>query len=171
MVRTLQIKTTCHEETIRLGRAVGRVLEPGDVVLLIGDLGTGKTMLAKGIVSAATGVDQDEVVSPSFTLINRFEGGFPVHHADLYRIEGDQIQGIGLEDALDEYGALVVEWAEKLPDLDGEPLTIFLQYADEERCRTIVLQWPEQGSWNQRILSVLEKLDACPDLVVAVSRL
>ena len=97
-----EIHTSSEEETIRLGEAIGRLLTSGDTILLVGELGSGKTRLAKGIVSAATGVLYDEVVSPTFTLINRFEGTFPVHHADLYRLHTDQIDGIGLDDALEE---------------------------------------------------------------------
>ncbi len=102
MPNRAEIHTTSELETIRLGAAVGTILEPLDRVLMIGKLGSGKTRLAKGMISAATGVSQNDVVSPTFTLINRFEGHFPVYHADLYRIESDQIDGIGLEDAAEE---------------------------------------------------------------------
>ncbi len=95
MCERLEIETSSEEQTIELGAAVGKILRPGDVVLLVGDLGSGKTRLAKGIVAAATGVSPDEVVSPTFTLINCFEGDFPVHHADLYRLEPDAVGGIG----------------------------------------------------------------------------
>jgi tRNA threonylcarbamoyladenosine biosynthesis protein TsaE len=109
----MKIHSSSEQETIRLGEALGTILKPLDTVLMIGQLGSGKTRLAKGMISAATGVSQNDVVSPTFTLINRFEGDFPVYHADLYRIESDQFDGIGLEDALEDGGALIGEWAER----------------------------------------------------------
>jgi len=157
MRNTSEIRTSSEEETIQLGEAIGRVLKPGDTVHLVGDLGSGKTRLAKGIVSAATGVPPDEVVSPTFTLINRFDGAFPVHHADLYRVQGQDIYGIGLEDALEEGGALVVEWAEKIPEPEEDALTVSINYAGWSNNRRIVLEWRSDGSWDSRMDTVLEK--------------
>jgi tRNA threonylcarbamoyladenosine biosynthesis protein TsaE len=153
MLKTMEIRTTSEEETIRLGLRIGKMLRPEDVVLLLGDLGAGKTRLAKGIVSAATGVSPEEVVSPSFTLINRFEGHFPVHHADLYRIEADQIDSLGLEEALAEGGALIVEWAEKAPVLDSDALRVVITYGPSEQDRRILIRWKEEGAWDDRIES------------------
>lgn len=155
MLKTIEVRTLSEEETLELGRRIGKILRPEDVVLLLGDLGAGKTRLAKGIVSAATGVCPEEVVSPSFTLINRFEGRFPVHHADLYRIDADQIEGIGLEEALVEEGALIVEWAEKAPVLDPDALRVVIAYGPEEQTRRILIQWTEEGTWNERIKDVV----------------
>ena len=76
-----------EEMTIKLGESIGRVLREADVVFLIGELGAGKTRMAKGIVSSATQTDPDEVVSPTFTLVNTYEGHLTISHADLYRIE------------------------------------------------------------------------------------
>jgi tRNA threonylcarbamoyladenosine biosynthesis protein TsaE len=150
MCATLEVETASEQETIDLGAAIGRVLKHGDLVLLLGELGSGKTRLAKGIVSAATGVSPHDVVSPTFTLINSFEGDFPVYHADLYRIEGDQVEGIGLEEALED-GAVVVEWAEKLHDMGHESLRITIEAAGAENLRRIKLTWNENGSWDLRI--------------------
>jgi tRNA threonylcarbamoyladenosine biosynthesis protein TsaE len=157
MLNTVEIHTASEQETIRLGEAIGTILRPLDTVMMIGDLGSGKTRLAKGMISRATGVPPNEVVSPTFTLINRFDGEFPVYHADLYRIESDQIYGIGLEDALEEGGALVIEWAEKAEKFDEDPLTIFIQFGYEDDSRKIVLQWPENSSWDERIVAVLRR--------------
>ena len=151
MLKSLEISTFSEEETFQLGLAIGTILKPMDVVLLVGDLGAGKTRLAKGVVAGATGVSPDEVVSPSFTLINRFEGEFPVHHADLYRIETDQIEGIGLEDALAEGGALIVEWAEKSSLQGPDALVVIIGYGSNENERRILIQWHEDGAWNERI--------------------
>ncbi len=128
MRKKLELNSSSEDETIRLGALIGGTVGPGDVILLIGDLGSGKTRFAKGIVSEAAGVDQDEVVSPTFTLINCFEGRFPVCHADLYRLKPEDLQDIGLEDTLDRGGAVVVEWAEKIRDFSEDPLMIFIMY-------------------------------------------
>jgi tRNA threonylcarbamoyl adenosine modification protein YjeE len=124
---------------------------------MIGQLGSGKTRLAKGMISAATGVSQNDVVSPTFTLINRFEGDFPVYHADLYRIESDQIDGIGLEDALEDGGALIVEWAERAVGLEADSLAIFIEFGEADDFRNIVFQWSDDGSWPKRIEEVLRR--------------
>lgn len=151
MITTMEIHTTSEQETIRLGEAIGSILRPLDIVLMTGELGSGKTRLAKGIICAATGISQNEVVSPTFTLINRFDGEFPVYHADLYRIESDQIDGIGLEEALEEEGALIIEWAEKTERPEEDSLTIVIDFEKDDDFRKIVLQWTDTGSWPERI--------------------
>jgi tRNA threonylcarbamoyladenosine biosynthesis protein TsaE len=153
----LEIDTSCEGETIRLGEALGRMLRPGDVLLLIGDLGSGKTRLAKGLVSAATGVDPREVVSPTFTLIHRFDGEFPVFHADLYRLEGSTVDQIGLDDALEEQGALIVEWAERKRWPGSDPLTISVAFGKGENCRIFSLRWSESSAWEDRLTHFREK--------------
>ena len=157
-MKRFEIITPSEGETIRLGAAIGKLLRPGDVILLIGELGTGKTRLAKGIISVATGIDPDEVVSPTFTLVNCFEGPFQVCHADLYRIDSGQVDGIGLEDALDDGAALIVEWAEKIRDLHQDPLTIFIDYGQEENQRFFRLEWLETGVWNLPMENNIKRL-------------
>ena len=164
MCATLDVETASEHETIDFGAAIGRVLKPGDLVLLLGELGSGKTRLAKGIVSAATGVSPHDVVSPTFTLINSFEGDFPVHHADLYRIEGDQVEGIGLEEALED-GAVVVEWAEKIQDMGYESLCIKIEVAGSENLRRIKAIWNKDGSWDVRMreAAIKAKMEKCAE--------
>jgi tRNA threonylcarbamoyladenosine biosynthesis protein TsaE len=159
MYQQRQIKTSSEEQTVALGAAIGTILRPGDVVFLEGALGSGKTRLAKGIVSAATGVPADEVVSPTFTLINSFEGRFPVHHADLYRLGADALAGIGLEDTVEEGGALVAEWAEKLHGFWDDPLRIVIAPGEQEDLREIVLEWDSGGSWPERMKDVFDRLE------------
>ena len=157
VLNTMKIRSGSEQETIRLGEALGTILKPLDKVLMIGQLGSGKTRLAKGMISAATGVSQNEVVSPTFTLINRFEGDFPVYHADLYRIESDQIDGIGLEDALEDGGVLIIEWAEKAAGFEEDSLAIFIEFGDADDFRNIVFQWFDNGSWPDRIVQALRQ--------------
>ncbi len=151
-----ETRTHREEQTVELGRAIGIILRPGDMVFLLGELGSGKTRLAKGIVSAATGVSHHDVVSPTFTLINTFEGTFPVHHADLYRIQGDAVENIGLEDTVDQGGALVVEWAEKVRGFGSDPLAVTIYHAEDADTRRIVLEWDPSGSWDDRINRVVK---------------
>ena len=155
MDANVTIRSRSEDETIKLGTAIGRTLRPGDVVCLMGDLGAGKTRMAKGIVSASTGVDPREVVSPTFTLLNLFEGPFPVYHVDLYRIESDQISDLGLEDSLGEPGAIVLEWGEKDQHLEGERLCVTITHGHEETTRIIALEWRTEGTWETRMKGVL----------------
>lgn len=102
-----------EKDTLALGRALGGILGPGQVVLLIGELGAGKTVLARGL-AAGLGVDPGyDIVSPSFTLINIYPGRVELYHADLYRLDEGQARELELLDqAVD--GVLVVEWAERM---------------------------------------------------------
>jgi len=156
VLREFETATSSERETISLGATIGKALRPGDVILLIGELGTGKIRLAKGIVSVAAGVDPDEVVSPTFTLINCFEGPFQVCHADLYRVDLQQIEGIGLEDALDGGAALIVEWAEKIPELDEDSLRVYITHHEEESRRQFHLEWRENGAWQDRLEDLID---------------
>ena len=111
----MKFSTHTPEETIQLGAKIGESLQPGDLVLLYGDLGSGKTILTQGI-TRGLGVAEDEYVrSPSFTLINEYRGRMPIFHIDLYRIESaTQLENLGLEEILFNEGTSIVEWAEKL---------------------------------------------------------
>ena len=103
------------EETRALGETLVRELESDGVLLLSGDLGAGKTVLAQG-VAAGLGIDPRQVQSPSFTLIRDYAGprGRMIH-VDLYRLEPDQVPALGLEEILAGPGVKVVEWADRLP--------------------------------------------------------
>jgi tRNA threonylcarbamoyladenosine biosynthesis protein TsaE len=100
-------------ETEAAGAAIAEGLAPGSVVLLVGPLGAGKTTLAKGI-ARALGVT-DEVISPTYTIVSEYQGRLPLHHVDLYRVEGrEQIENLGLDDFLWGDGVSLVEWGEKI---------------------------------------------------------
>jgi tRNA threonylcarbamoyladenosine biosynthesis protein TsaE len=116
-VPTPQVITTRSElETTNLGESLGRSLEPGSTLLLVGDLGAGKTTLVRGIAKGL-GVDPDEVSSPTFVLINEYRGRVTLHHVDLYRIDGAAIDDLGLEELSASGGVVVIEWADRLPRL------------------------------------------------------
>ncbi|MZH45927.1 MAG: tRNA (adenosine(37)-N6)-threonylcarbamoyltransferase complex ATPase subunit type 1 TsaE [Nitrospinae bacterium] len=103
------------EETLQLGKSLGSSLIPGDIILLFGDLGAGKTRLTQGICNGL-GLDKDEYIrSPTFTLINEYTGKLPIYHIDLYRIDNQkELYSLGLEEVLFNQGITIVEWAEKL---------------------------------------------------------
>ena len=111
-------RTHSPEETQEIGVKIGCQLNRGDVVALIGDLGVGKTCLTQGIARGA-GVRQDETVnSPSYILINEYEGKIPIYHIDLYRLEQlEDIIALGLEEYLEGDGICVIEWADRMGEL------------------------------------------------------
>lgn len=109
--------THSEEETIALGRELAGALADS-VVLLIGNLGAGKTTLAKGIVQGYTGAAPEEVSSPTFTLIHQYGGDTPAYHVDLYRLdEMRQVESLGLADLFAGGDLVLLEWAERFPSL------------------------------------------------------
>ncbi|NLA75382.1 MAG: tRNA (adenosine(37)-N6)-threonylcarbamoyltransferase complex ATPase subunit type 1 TsaE [Deltaproteobacteria bacterium] len=105
-------------ETVMLGKRLGSILKGGDAVALSGPLGSGKTWLTKGI-GIGLGVDPDEVISsPSFSLVNEYQGRCLLYHIDLYRLDKlNDIALLGLDDYFHENSAVVVEWSERSPGL------------------------------------------------------
>ncbi len=125
--------TTSQAETITLGERLGRVLEDGDVLVLTGDLGAGKTQLTKGI-AAGLGITAD-VTSPTFTIQMVYEGGrLPLFHFDLYRLDDpDQLEDTGLFDVLGQEGVCVIEWGEQFSDEIGDArVDVFVTRKDDE---------------------------------------
>jgi tRNA threonylcarbamoyladenosine biosynthesis protein TsaE len=109
--------TSSEAETVELGRRLARELPSGAVVLLIGNLGAGKTTLAKGIVEGLAAATPDEVSSPTFTLIHEYGGG-RVYHIDLYRLEQPrEVATLGLEELFDRKAVVLIEWGERFPQL------------------------------------------------------
>ncbi len=135
-------------ETLEIGRTLGRTLRAGDLVLLQGDLGLGKTVLARGI-AAGLGIVPEEVSSPSYTLVHEYTGGrLPFFHIDLYRVERmeEEIGSLGLEDVLAGGGIAVIEWGERLPP--------YL------RRGAIVVRLSDLGDGSRRIEIVMEPKEA-----------
>lgn len=126
-----RLETT--EETIGLGRRLGEILEAGDVLVLTGDLGAGKTQLTKGI-AAGMGV-VDDVTSPTFNILMVYPGAeFDLNHFDLYRLDDpEQLEDTGLFDLLGADGVCVIEWGEQFSQEIGEErLDVFLSRLDDE---------------------------------------
>jgi tRNA threonylcarbamoyladenosine biosynthesis protein TsaE len=116
IVTEVVIELASPEATFELGGRIAALLQPGDFLGLSGDLGTGKTLLIRGIAKGL-GVPDAQVQSPTFTIVNTYLGGrLPLHHADLYRIESqDELYATGYFDLLEGEGALAVEWVERIP--------------------------------------------------------
>ena len=108
-----------EELTIKIGEELGKLLNPGTIIALRGELGSGKTVLVKGI---ARGLDvKEEPNSPTFVIMNAYEGRIPLYHFDLYRISGkDELEGIAYEDFFFGDGVTVVEWADCVEDVFPE---------------------------------------------------
>lgn len=105
-----------EQETKAVGRRLGNACKAGSVISLRGPLGAGKTVIAKG-VAEALGINE-AIVSPTFTLMQEYEGKMPMHHMDLYRIEGvEDFGGIGGEELLYSDGVTLIEWSEKIEEL------------------------------------------------------
>ena len=134
MIGMTVVTTRSEEETFELARRMAAGFKGTEVVLLTGELGAGKTVFAKGLAAGAGVADTDRVSSPSFTLVNIYEGRHRVFHIDLYRLEREaDILDLGWEDYLGE-GIVIVEWAEKLPmAVDGIRVRIETLGDDERR--------------------------------------
>ena len=116
---TREITTHSPEETIAFGRTLAELLAPPKVVLLRGDLGAGKTTLVKGIAAAFEAAEEEDVTSPTFTLIHEYRGPRAnLYHIDLYRIDTQrELETLGLDDLRSEDSVLLIEWGEKFPRL------------------------------------------------------
>ena len=111
-----EIITHSAEETIAWGRELAKKLQPPVLVLLSGELGSGKTTLTKGIVAGLNAATEDEVTSPTFTLVHEYGAGQKVFHGDLYRIENfHDFETLGLEDIFAKPAIVILEWSEKFP--------------------------------------------------------
>lgn len=133
------VETASPEETQALGELLGTLLEPPAVLLLHGDLGTGKTCLTQGLARGLGVPEADPVTSPSYTLLNIHQGRCPLHHFDLYRLSGSEdLLDLGFEEYLDAGGIAVVEWADRLTEPPVAGLRLRLEHAGGDRRRLTV---------------------------------
>jgi tRNA threonylcarbamoyladenosine biosynthesis protein TsaE len=145
---SMEIQVTDAEDTIKLGEIIGKTLTPGSIIALRGDLGAGKTVLVKGI-ARGLGIE-DEPVSPTFVIMNAYEGAIPLYHFDLYRISGaDELMGIGADEFLFGEGVSAVEWAERVDEILPEyTIYIYIKIAE-----------PDNGSENTREIRIEGKTE------------
>jgi tRNA threonylcarbamoyladenosine biosynthesis protein TsaE len=130
--------THSPEETIALGRTLAGLLTPPKIVLLRGDLGAGKTTLVKGIAAGFRAASEDDVTSPTFTLVHEYRGpAANLYHIDLYRVDTPrQLETLGLDDLISENSVLLIEWGEKFPRFVRErDLEIVLEQIGENERR------------------------------------
>lgn len=153
---TANFITENSDETKQIGQAIGRLLASGDIVLLFGELGTGKTCLTQGIADGI-GIDEGQhVTSPSYILINVYTGKIPIYHIDLYRIQDpDALYELGLAEYLYGEGVCVVEWADRMTNLPKDYLKIVLEWIDLERRR---FQVSSVGNGYDKIVSKLSEI-------------
>ena len=118
---------------MELGIRIGRSLSGGEIILLSGDLGAGKTLLTKGIAEGIGTEEATTVVSPSFTLVNIYKARLDIIHVDLYRLDSDEVYELGLEDFMDRDHIMVVEWAERAREFfQGTIIEVSIEYLGEQ---------------------------------------
>lgn len=148
---TLNLSSASPAETRALGEALGRVLQDGDFVGLVGELGAGKTELARGIARGA-GVPDEQVTSPSFAIVHQHRGRLPLTHADLYRLTGPaDLDGTGFHELRDGPGATLVEWVDRVPGAaPPDALRIVLEEPGEDRRELVIAA---SGTRSERLLA------------------
>lgn len=150
------LSTASEEETGRLGCCLGRLIEQPLVILLSGDLGAGKTCFSRGLARGLGVPEEVPIASPSYTLMNAYQGRLELYHFDLYRLaEPDDLLELGMEEYLPGSGVAIVEWADLFTGLAREYLAVHLthQQADQRRiecraagaaARTLLQEWQEE---------------------------
>jgi tRNA threonylcarbamoyladenosine biosynthesis protein TsaE len=150
-MKPIETRSPDAETTQKIAGVVASLTVPGDVILLDGDLGAGKTTFTQGF-ARQLGVTEP-VTSPTFTLVRRYptSAGFDLYHADLYRLDQlNEIIDLGFNELLDEGAAAVIEWGEKgAPALGPEHLSIQFRLAGDDDLRTLTFTCPG-GSWTER---------------------
>jgi len=133
---TSTITTHSEAETAAAGRRLAATLDAGDVVLLCGDLGAGKTAFVRGLAEGL-GIDPGLVSSPTFTLIQEYRGGrLPLHHVDLYRLRSIEVDDLGLDELTLEAGVTAIEWPDRLPHEWPSVVRVRIEHGDGDT-RTI----------------------------------
>lgn len=153
----LTTRTSGADATRRLAAAVAELARPGDVVLLAGDLGAGKTAFAQGF-GVALGVT-DPITSPTFTLANRYDGRLPMHHLDVYRLNRlEEVSDLGLEEFLDDDGVVLIEWGDRItPVLPADFLEVRLSLGDgdDDRVLTFAAVGPRWAARQRALAAAL----------------
>jgi tRNA threonylcarbamoyladenosine biosynthesis protein TsaE len=149
----LRLSSGSPAETAGVGRLIGGLAQPGDIVLLVGPLGAGKTCLVQGI-AAGLGIS-DITPSPTFMISREYSGRLKLYHIDLYRLEFREISELGLDEYLFGGGLSAVEWAEKDPELFcGDHLLIEISYSDEDESHRVI----ELKARGQRYTGLLSEM-------------
>lgn len=138
----ITLKTNTAEETIELGRKIGRLLTKGDVIAMQGTLAAGKTTITKGIAESL-GVT-DTITSPTFCLISEYSGKMPLYHMDVYRLDGgEDFINLGTDDMIYGEGVSIIEWSEKIMEELPKKTIILKLEPQEDGSRIITIEnWP-----------------------------
>jgi tRNA threonylcarbamoyladenosine biosynthesis protein TsaE len=155
----MMVTTRGAHETEAVGAALAAFLRPGDLVALGGELGTGKTTFVKGVARGLCA--RDPVTSPTFTIVQEYNGPVPIAHVDLYRLRRVQeLHELGLEELLDDH-VVFVEWGDVVaPLLPGDRVNVALAMSDEPNARTIEIttkgpRWADREVWLSAALTSL----------------
>ena len=150
-------ETSSANETQLLAEKLGLLLHPGDVVALMGELGSGKTLFAQGLARGLEVPEAFYITSPSFAIINEYPGRIPFFHLDLYRVSSvEELSELGLEEIIYGNGAVAIEWAERLGgDLPEERLEVHLKFKDETS-RTLIF-YGFGANWKQRLTTQIQE--------------
>ena len=128
-----EMLTASEEETVGAGEQLGASLRPGDVVLLTGQLGAGKTAFVRGL-ARGVGAVPDDVSSPTFTLIQEYSGGrATLHHVDLYRLQAVEVADLGLDELVSGGDIVAIEWAERWDERPDDAIEVRIEDTGEDR--------------------------------------
>lgn len=135
-----------EKDTINLGKALGKLLKPGDLVLLYGNLGCGKTTFVKGLAESLEVSPNFYITSPSFSLINIYEGKYTIYHVDLYRLETAEVEDLGIWEFLNS-GIVVIEWADRLSEtLKEDYIEVFFEFLNHFKRKVTFIGY---GEWQE----------------------
>lgn len=142
----IEILSNSEEDTINLGKKLGKFLKPGDLILLYGELGCGKTTFVKGLAESLEVNPEFYITSPSFSLINIYEGKYTIYHVDLYRLETAEVEDLGLWEYLND-GVVVIEWADRLgSSLKEDYIEVFFEFLNYSKRKITFVGY---GEWQE----------------------
>ncbi|MBN2063372.1 MAG: tRNA (adenosine(37)-N6)-threonylcarbamoyltransferase complex ATPase subunit type 1 TsaE [Sedimentisphaerales bacterium] len=146
MGNSITIISKSVRQTIELGNLIGKNLRPGTVISLAGNLGAGKTHLIKGIAQGLDVPDYQDVTSPTFTLMNEYEGRLMIYHIDAWRLTGSgQLEAVGFDELCSGPAIVLVEWADRTSSIvdSYDPIHVVIEHVDENTRKIIISDLPE----------------------------